>query len=99
FTLSSDSWFGATPAAALHLSLARLRAVEHRKYFLRATTTGQTVLVDPTGAIVWSLPPDELASGVVVARWLGGATWYGQWGDSPWQALSAAFLVGLSLPP
>lgn len=97
-TLSSDSWFGATPAAALHLSLARLRAVEHRKYFLRATTTGQTVLVDPTGAIVWSLPPDELASGVVVARWLGGATWYGQWGDSPWQALSAAFLVGLSLP-
>lgn len=39
-----------------HERLARLRAVEHRKYFARCASTGVTCLIDPSGAIVDEVP-------------------------------------------
>jgi apolipoprotein N-acyltransferase len=50
--VSNDAWFGARAPARQHLDMARLRAVEERRWLLRATTTGISAIVDPTGRLV-----------------------------------------------
>jgi apolipoprotein N-acyltransferase len=49
---SNDFWFASAPAARLQLETATLRAVETRRWLLRATPTGYSALVDPHGRIV-----------------------------------------------
>ncbi len=63
--LTHDVWFGRTAALGQHERLARLRAVETRRYLLRCTTTGATVVVDPVGRVVAQVPlyqPDTLVA-------------------------------------
>jgi apolipoprotein N-acyltransferase len=50
--VSNDDWFGHPSAALHHLEIARLRAIESRRWLLRATTTGYSAIVDPWGRIV-----------------------------------------------
>ncbi len=50
--ISNDGWFGRSSAPAQHLMMARVRAVENRRWLLRCTNTGFTVDVDPYGRIV-----------------------------------------------
>ena len=50
--LSNDAWFGAEAPARQHLDMARMRAIEERRWLLRATTTGISAIVDPTGRVV-----------------------------------------------
>jgi apolipoprotein N-acyltransferase len=54
--ISNDGWFGRSSAPAQHLMMARVRAVENRRWLLRCTNTGFTVDVDPYGRIVAQLP-------------------------------------------
>jgi len=56
--VSNDGWFGRSAAPAQHLMMARVRAVESRRWLLRDTNNGYTVSVDPYGRIVASLPAD-----------------------------------------
>ncbi len=56
--ISNDGWFGRSSARAQHLAMARVRAVENRRWLLRDTNNGFTVSVDPYGRIVASMPPD-----------------------------------------
>jgi apolipoprotein N-acyltransferase len=55
-SISNDSWYDDSPAAAQHLEIARFRAVENRRYLLRATNDGITTAIDPYGRILESLP-------------------------------------------
>jgi len=55
-TISDDSWYDDSPAAGQHLETARFRAIENRRYLLRATNDGITTVIDPYGRIVESLP-------------------------------------------
>ncbi|MGB6874759.1 MAG: apolipoprotein N-acyltransferase [Candidatus Acidiferrales bacterium] len=55
--ISNDGWFGRSSAPAQHLMMARVRAVENRRWLLRCTNTGFTVDVDPYGRIVARLQP------------------------------------------
>ncbi len=50
--MSNDGWFGRSSAPAQHLMMARVRAVENRRWLLRCTNNGFTVAVDPYGRIV-----------------------------------------------
>jgi apolipoprotein N-acyltransferase len=50
--MTVDSWFGETQEPDVHLGLARFRAIEHRRWLVRATNSGVTAFVDPTGAVV-----------------------------------------------
>lgn len=56
--LSNDGWFGRSAAPAQHLMMARVRAVENRRWLLRDTNNGFTVSVDPYGRIVAALATD-----------------------------------------
>ncbi len=50
--LTNDVWFGDTAAADQHLMLQTMRAVEDRVWLVRATNTGISAFVSPTGQIV-----------------------------------------------
>jgi apolipoprotein N-acyltransferase len=56
--ISNDGWFGRSAAPAQHLMMARVRAIESRRWLLRDTNNGFTVSVDPYGRIVAALPTD-----------------------------------------
>ena len=49
--LVDDAWFGATPASAFHLAIARLRAIEHRRYVVRAVNDGPSAIIDSLGRL------------------------------------------------
>jgi apolipoprotein N-acyltransferase len=48
-TLANDAWFGRSQGAALHLAMARLRAIELRRALVRATNSGISAVIDPVG--------------------------------------------------
>ncbi len=50
--LTNDAWFGDSYEPRIHLALGLFRAVEHRRYLLRATNTGISSIIAPTGRIV-----------------------------------------------
>ena len=49
--LTNDGWYGNSAAPYQHIEIARLRAVENRRYLLRAANSGISALVEPTGRI------------------------------------------------
>ena len=56
--ISNDGWFGKSAAAEQHLRMARVRAVENRRWVLRVTNSGITAAIDPYGRIYQSIPRD-----------------------------------------
>lgn len=54
--ITNDSWFGPVGEPELHLSASKFRAIELRVPALRATNTGITTLILPTGDIVDPTP-------------------------------------------
>jgi apolipoprotein N-acyltransferase len=54
--ISNDGWFERSAAAEQHLRMARVRAVENRRWMLRVTNSGITVSVDPYGRIYSPVP-------------------------------------------
>jgi len=56
--ISNDGWFGKSAAADQHLRMARLRAVENRRWVLRVTNSGLTAAIDPYGRMYQSMPWD-----------------------------------------
>lgn len=93
--LTSDGWFDGSDGPAFHLALARWRAVEHRRYLLRGTTTGISAVVSPTGQIEWVLPEGAKMSGAVTIHWVQGLTIYELFGNSPFYALPVLLLLEL----
>lgn len=49
--ITNDSWFGHSQAAREHLLMAKLRAIENRRYVLRAAETGISAVIDPLGRV------------------------------------------------
>lgn len=50
--ISNDAWFGNSPMPHIHLNAARLRAIENRRFLLRASSSGISAIVDPAGRII-----------------------------------------------
>lgn len=49
--LTNDAWFGRSSAPYQHLLVSIPRAVETRRYLIRATNTGVSAVVTPTGEV------------------------------------------------
>ncbi len=93
--ISNDGWFGRSSAAAQHLNMARVRAVETRRFLLRATNTGVTAVVDPLGRVVARAPEQERT--VLRARFghRSQQSFYVRYGD--WFAALCTFVVVAAL--
>jgi apolipoprotein N-acyltransferase len=79
--ISNDGWFGRSAAAEQHLRMARVRAVENRRWMLRVTNNGFTVSVDPYGRIFRPLPPDVRAAADLPYDFRTDETIYTRFGD------------------
>lgn len=74
-------------------ALARLRALETRRWLVSVANTGPSQLIDPAGRVVWSLPVGVPASGVTEVPVLAELTPYGRLGELPLLALALAGLL------
>ncbi len=54
--LSNDSWFGDQPSLQQHFHAVLFRAVENRRFLLRATNAGIMAIVDPRGVVIATAP-------------------------------------------
>jgi apolipoprotein N-acyltransferase len=54
--ISDDGWYGDTSAPWQHLNMARMRAIENRRWILRDTNNGVTASIDPYGTVRKSIP-------------------------------------------
>jgi apolipoprotein N-acyltransferase len=79
--ISNDGWFGHSAAAEQHLRMARVRAVENRRWIVRTTNSGITVSIDPYGRILRTMPPDVRASTDLPYDFRTDKTPYTRFGD------------------
>jgi apolipoprotein N-acyltransferase len=79
--ISNDGWFGRSAAAEQHLRMARVRAVENRRWLVRSTNNGFTASVDPYGRILEPLPPDVRAAADLPYDFRTDETLYTRFGD------------------
>ncbi|MFB3827717.1 MAG: apolipoprotein N-acyltransferase [Bryobacteraceae bacterium] len=96
FNLSNDGYFGKSAARHQHLSIVRMRAVENRRWILRATNDGITVAIDAAGRIRAALPPYTQGAARTAFDFESSTTPYTRLGDWFVFACMAAAAAGLA---
>jgi apolipoprotein N-acyltransferase len=92
--ISDDGWFGGSSAPPQHLAMARVRAVENRRWLLRDTNNGITVSVDPYGRIVARLPANIRGELDAPYAFRTDITPYARWGDwLPWLCVIVTLML------
>ncbi len=94
-TLTNDGWYGDSWAPRQHWAQAVLRAVETRRWMVRAALSGISGAIDPTGGAHARMDVGESGIGIVDVRALGGMTPRVRWGD--WWTVLCGVAVGLLL--
>ncbi|MDQ1693489.1 MAG: apolipoprotein N-acyltransferase [Acidobacteriaceae bacterium] len=79
--ISDDGWYGDTSAPWQHLNMARMRAIENRRWLLRDTNTGVTAAIDPYGRLTQSAPRHVFTSLAVQYGFRDDLTFYTRYGD------------------
>jgi apolipoprotein N-acyltransferase len=89
--LSNDGYFGRSAAREQHLQIARMRAVENRRWLIRSTNDGITVVIDPAGRLTERLPMYQKIEAPVSYGYRTESTFYTMNGDwFAWGCLLAA---------
>lgn len=91
--MTNDAWFGDTSEPWEHMALAKLRAVEQRRFFVRSTNSGISGFVDPVGRLLKKTETFERAAIAEDVAWLTLFSPYRLWGNIPYWLLSVASLV------
>lgn len=81
--VTNDGWFGNSFASYQHLHMARMRSLETGRYMLRATNTGITAVISPSGIVVKSAPRSKTTALTAEITPMGGSTPYIIYGDKP----------------
>jgi apolipoprotein N-acyltransferase len=94
FNISNDGYFAHSAAREQHLSLARMRAAENRRWVLFATNDGITAMLDSSGRITDRLPPYRQLAADMRYQYLQGTTFYTRHGDwFAWGCLAVGCLL------
>ena len=88
--ISDDGWYGDTSAPWQHLNMARMRAIENRRWILRDTNNGITASIDPYGTVRQSIPRHQVNSLAAGYGFNSELTFYTVHGD--WLAWICAIL-------
>jgi apolipoprotein N-acyltransferase len=88
--ISDDAWYGDYGAPGQHLNMARMRAIENRRWLLRATNNGITAAISPLGNIVAAAPPNTRTALQAPYAFESGTTFYTRHGD--WFAYTCAII-------
>jgi apolipoprotein N-acyltransferase len=81
--ISNDAWFGDSIAPHQHLQIARMRALETGRFMLRATNTGITAIISPSGDVVSRSPQVRAHVLKGIVQPYTGATPYVHYGNRP----------------
>lgn len=81
--VSNIAWFGHSHALDQHLNISRLRAIELGRPVLRATNTGMTAAIAPSGRVLASLPPLEHGTLDLSVQGTAGLTLHARSGTWP----------------
>ncbi|HXE89656.1 MAG TPA: apolipoprotein N-acyltransferase [Terriglobales bacterium] len=79
--ISNDTWLGQSGGVRQHLNMARMRAIENRRWVLRATNSGITAVIDPEGRVVARAARDAAAALVAPYGFVSSTTFYTRHGD------------------
>ena len=90
---SNDAWFGDSLAPRQHLEIARMRAKETQRYLLRATNTGISAVITPSGGLGAQTRLFERAVLTAEITPLAGATPYVRLGNAAPVGLAVLLIV------
>jgi apolipoprotein N-acyltransferase len=79
--VSDDGWYGDTSAPWQHLNMARMRAIENRRWLLRDTNNGVTAAIDPYGRVRQSIPRHAIDALPAQFGFRNDITFYTEHGD------------------
>ncbi|HEU5457510.1 MAG TPA: apolipoprotein N-acyltransferase, partial [Terracidiphilus sp.] len=79
--ISDDGWYGDTSAPWQHLNMARMRAIENRRWLLRDTNNGVTAAIDPYGRVRESIPRHKTGALDAEFGFRDDVTFYSEHGD------------------
>jgi apolipoprotein N-acyltransferase len=79
--VSDDGWYGDTSAPWQHLNMARMRAIENRRWILRDTNNGVTAAIDPYGRVRQSIPRHTVDELPAMYGFRDDVTFYSAQGD------------------
>lgn len=79
--ITNDAWWGDTEGHQQHLSYARLRAVENRRFVARSANTGISAIINARGDIIQQLGYEEKGSIVGSVGLMSEKTFYVKYGD------------------
>jgi apolipoprotein N-acyltransferase len=79
--ISDDGWYGDTSAPWQHLNMARMRAIENRRWLLRDTNNGVTAVIDPYGTVRQSIPRHQVGALTAEFGFRSDVTFYTEHGD------------------
>jgi hypothetical protein len=98
-TASWVSYFnrGSPVKVRKNFALSKFRAVEHRRFLVRAGNTGMSALIDPAGRVIRQSPSYVAATVVGEVAWMRGSTLYESNGDAPWWMSALAILAILAM--
>ena len=95
--ISNDGWFGTSEAAEQHLRMARVRAVENRRWLVRDTNSGISASIDPYGNITRVMRRDTRDSGDLPYDFRTDKTIYTRLNDwFAWMCVAVSAILFLS---
>lgn len=93
--ITNDAWYGVSSAPYQHMALSVFRAVENRRFLIRATNTGVSAIISPTGK---AFMESAIFTPAVIVAPVGirtDLTLYTRLGD--WFALACAVYASLGI--
>lgn len=79
--ITNDSWWDDSPGHRQHFEMSRLRAIETRRYVLRAANGGFSGVIDPLGKVLEKTNYDERTAIKTTVYANSGETFYVKHGD------------------
>lgn len=95
---SNFAWFDGTYAAAQHLQAGQMRARETGRWFMQASNSGLTAMIDQRGAIQLVLPAEVRGALEGRAHLFDGVTPFMLVGNVPMLTGGAVLLIWLGMP-